>query len=93
MINHFLNGHGAASFRGFLEGTPQRDINSWSSPEEGVLLVVLSSNNWEDKYLGSLAFDVMSKAGWEDSSLKMVRVTTHDGSKTAEYHSYQIAGL
>jgi hypothetical protein len=92
-INHFLNGYGAASFRGFLEGTPHRNIDSWSSPEEGVLVVVLSSNNWEEKYLSSLSFDMMGKAGWTDHSLKLVRVTSHDGSMWVDTLRTDINGL
>lgn len=92
-INHFLNGYGAASFAGFLEGTPHRNIDSWSSPEEGVLVVVLSSNNWGEKYLSSLSFDLMGKAGWEDHSLKLVRVTSYDGSMWADTPRTQINGL
>ena len=92
-INHFLNGYGAASFAGFLEGTPHRNIDSWSSPEQGVLVVVLSSNNWEEKYLHSLSFDMMGKAGWEDPTLEKVRVTTHDGSAWEETRRTSIPGL
>lgn len=92
-INYFLNGYGAASFRGFLEGTPHRNIDSWSSPTEGTLQVVLSSNNWDDKYLGQLAVDLMSKAGWEDSSLKRVRVTSYDGTAWADSLRADIGGL
>ncbi len=92
-INHFLNGYGAASFRGFLEGTPHRNIDSWSSPEEGVLVVVLSSNNWGEKYLRSLAFDMMGKAGWEDHSLKLVRVTSYDRSMWVDTLRTDINGL
>lgn len=92
-INHFLNGYGAASFAGFMEGTPHRNIDSWSSPEEGALVVMLSSNNWEKKYLGSLAFDMMGKAGWEDHSLKLVRVTSYDGSVWADTLRTDINGL
>lgn len=92
-INHFLNGYGAASFAGFLEGTPHRNIDSWSSPEEGILVVALSSNNWGEKYLGSLAFDMMGKAGWEDHSLKLVRVTSYDGTVWVETPRTAINGL
>lgn len=92
-INHFLNGYGAASFAGFMEGTPHRNIDSWSSPEQGVLVVALSSNNWEEKYLRSLAFDMMGKAGWEDHSLKLVRVTSFDGSISANTPRTAINGL
>ncbi|MFL4479529.1 hypothetical protein ACIPUB_14790 [Paeniglutamicibacter sp. ORCA_105] len=92
-INHFLNGYGAASLAGFMEGTPHRNIDSWSSPEEGVLVVVLSSNNWRGKYLHTLSFDIMGKAGWEDPRLKKVRVTTHDGSAWEETRRTSIAGL
>lgn len=92
-INHFLKGYGAASFAGFLEGTPHRNIDSWSSPEEGVLVVRVSSNNWEEKYLSSLAFDMMGKAGWEDHSLKLVRVTSYDGSVWADTPRAHVNGL
>lgn len=92
-INHFLNGYGAASFAGFLEGTPHRNIDSWSSPEEGILVVALSSNNWGEKYLGALSFDMMGKAGWEDHGLKLVRVTSYDGTVWADTPRSAINGL
>lgn len=92
-ITRFLNGHGAASFRGFLEGTPHRDINSWSSPDNGVLLVELSGNIWSEKDLRHLAWDIMRKSGWEDPSLRIVRVANYGGSTSVDYPRSSIDGL
>lgn len=84
-ITLFLNGNGAASFRGFTEGTPQREIQSWNSPTPGVLNVTIANGDWDEASLEHVGWDIMTKSGWETPELKLVRVATEDGKLSVDY--------
>lgn len=93
MINLFLNGNGAASFKGFTEGSAQREITSWSSPERGVLKVITENGNWDEASIEHVGWDVMSKAGWGNPELKLVQVTTEDESVSFDYTRSMVTGM
>ncbi|WP_404291091.1 hypothetical protein [Glutamicibacter arilaitensis] len=93
MINLFLNGNGAASFNAFFKGSAQREIAEWSSPEQGVLKVVIKNGKWDEPSIEHVGWDIMSKVGWETPELKLVQVTTEDESMSFDYTRSMVTGM
>ncbi|MGP9784637.1 hypothetical protein ACT3UQ_19530 [Glutamicibacter sp. AOP12-B1-11] len=84
MIDMYLKTNGAASFKGFFEGSPDREISEWSSPRPGELSVVIKGDNWKLGDTKSLSLRIVDMIQWEAKDLESVTVSTADKKHSSE---------
>jgi PBP1b-binding outer membrane lipoprotein LpoB len=76
MIENYLAANGAASFKGFFEGSPDREIKSWDSPRAGTLSVTVGGSNWKRDDLEGLSLRIVNALQWHSKELDSVEVST-----------------